>query len=473
MKTLSPSNPPAWLSLDRNAGDLEGQVYRGIRDRILSGQIGPGHRVPSTRALASSLGIARSTVVGAYERLKAEGFLKAATGSGCRVAALSMSALTTSRERPVSASAAAPQSHPMMLEPGVPDLEDFPRATWARYLGGRARNMRVLELGYGEAGGVANLREAIVEHLSAIRGVVAHPDQVVILPSTRTAIDLLAFLQLRTSGNSVAWVEEPGYASAKALLTAAGARIVPVPCDEAGIDVTRAEGPPPGLVYVTPSHQYPTGATMSLQRRLALLELAHKSGALILEDDYDSDFQYGSRPIAALQGIDRHATVAYLGTFSKILAPGIRVAYAVLPRWLLPQAVETLRLRGIAVPVHIQAALADFIRDGRLRAYLRQRNTRYAERMHATREALSNRCGHLLSLESGSGGLQLASWFHDGSTDDTAVVRKLHDKGIAPQAMSRFFEGRPRPGLLFGIARSLPESAEKVAQTIADVLEKD
>jgi GntR family transcriptional regulator/MocR family aminotransferase len=463
----------AWLPIDRTAGDIEGQIYREMRERILTGQIAAGQRLPSTRRLAQSLVLARSTVVNAYERLKAEGYLEATTGSASRVAALSVSLLG---ERPVPSPPTSPPAAPapqaaMLLQPGQPDLLNFPHAAWARCLATRARRLRIHDLGYGDACGLADLREAIVEHLSATRGVVAHPQQVLILPSTRVAIDLLASLRLRGTANNRIWMEEPGYPSAKVLMRSGGAEIIPVPCDEAGIDVTMADGPAPNVIYVTPSHQYPSGTTMSLQRRLALLDLAQATGALILEDDYDSDFQYGSRPIASLQGIDRNDVVAYLGTFSKILAPGLRIAYAIVPSWLVAEASAALQLRGAVVSVHIQAALADFIREGRLRAYLRQMNAIYAGRMAATRDALQKHCGHLLDIAEGSGGLQLASWFKDAAADDESVAADLRAHGMAPQPMSRFYLGKPRSGLLFGIARVLPGDIDGIASKLAGLLE--
>jgi GntR family transcriptional regulator/MocR family aminotransferase len=265
-------------------------------------------------------------------------------------------------------------------------------------------------------------------------------------------------------------MEEPGYGTAQALLRMARANLVPVPCDEAGIDIAKAAGPSPRLIYVTPSHQYPTGATMSLSRRLALLEFARANGSVVLEDDYDSEFQYASRPIAALQGIDRGEVVAYLGTFSKTLAPGLRVAYAVVPPWLVPEVTAGQLLRGAVVPIHIQAALADFIRDGRFRAHLRHMNAIYAARMAATVSALRRHCGGWLEVGEGAGGLQLATWFRDTSTDDATVTRRINADGFALRAMSTLHLGPPRPGLLFGIARMPPEAADAAAARIARLL---
>ncbi len=462
-----------WPALDRISGDLEGQVYRLMRDRILRGQMPAGQRVPSTRAMAVSLGVARSTVVNAYDRLKAEGYLRSASGAATRVAAFATTPLSGQVAPP-------PPNLPRitefkrggLFEPGVPDVSSFPHAAWARCLGARGRSLRVHDLGYSDHGGVRELREAILDHISATRGVVARPEQIVIVPSTGAAIGLLASVLLQPDHpGDIAWMEDPGYASAQAILRMAGASLVPVPCDAEGIDIARGAGPSPRLIYVTPSHQYPTGATMSLPRRLALLEFARANGAIVLEDDYDSEFQYASRPIAALQGIDHGEVVAYIGTFSKTLAPGLRVAYAVIPSRLLAATEAAQRLRGAVVPVHIQAALADFMREGRFRAHLRHMNGIYAERMTATVEALRRHCGAELQVGGGSGGLQLASWFRDAETNDVAVARIINANGFAVRPISALYLGSARPGLLLGIARMEASAADAAAAKIARLLE--
>lgn len=485
MRTAAPAG---WLAVDRSAGDLEGQIHRAVRERVLAGALAPGSRLPSSRALAGALGVARSTVVGAYDRLRAEGFLEAATGSSTRVAAAlpALPALPVPPRPPLQAApvAAAVARHRVAVpppppaggafRPGIPDLGAFPHAIWARCLAARARSLRVHDLGYGSPAGIPELRRAILAHVSAARGVAAGEDQVVVVPSTSAALDLVARLLLRPGerGGDVAWMEEPGYPTAQAVLRGAGARLVPVPCDAEGMDVARAPrgGGAPRLVYVTPSHQCPTGVAMGLARRMALLGAAAACGAVVLEDDYDSEFQHGSRPIASLQGIDRHGSVAYLGTFSKVLAPGLRVAYAVLPPWLVADAADAVRLRGAAVPVHVQAALADFIAEGHLRAHVRRMGAAYAARMAAMAEALRRRCGHLLEVGCGGGGLQLLARFRDPGADDDAAARALGEAGIAVQPLSGSCIGPPQAGLLFGIACVEAERAAVAAEQIAAVL---
>ncbi len=470
-----PAKAFAWRPLDRAAGDLEGQLYRGFRDRILDGTLPAGDRLPSSRDLAVALGVARSTVVQAYERLKADGYLLAQAGSATRVAAIGAGPPPLLLKPAAGLSEPVRQPAPSRLfEPGVPDLADFPHASWARYLGARARSLRIHDLGYGEADGLPELREAILEHVAKTRGVLARPEQVMIVPSTRAAINLLIRVLMRPGDptGGVAWMEEPGYPTAQALLREVGARIVPVPCDEAGIDVAKAAGPPPRLIYVTPSHQYPTGVTMSLQRRLALLDAAQAHGAVVIEDDYDSEFQYGSRPIAALQGIDRNGLVAYLGTFSKIFAPGVRVAYAIVPVRFLEAFSAALQLQGAVVPIHIQAALADFMRDGRLRGYIRKMKALYAARMAASVAALEQHCGDALQIGAGAGGLQLATWFRDPHVGDRAVAESLKANGFAMQPMARFHLGRVRPGLVFGIARVAPATVQTHVAALAGILRR-
>ncbi|MBX5012794.1 MocR-like pyridoxine biosynthesis transcription factor PdxR [Rhizobium lentis] len=456
---------PAWLDLDRDAGDLAGQIYRGLRDRILLGQLPAGYKLPSTRAFAASLGVARSTAVEAYDRLKSEGYIEASAGAATRIAALAR----MQQQRPMDDPwpiAETPSDKPpdhALFRPGVPDVSAFPHAVWSRYLAARSRSLRIQHLGYENATGIFELRKAILDHISTTRGVVAVPEQVLVVPSTRAAIDILARTMLRRSGRKSAWMENPGYPAARALLGDAGAEIVPVPCDEQGIDVSRAEGPRPALIYVTPSHQYPTGATLTLPRRLALLEAARRDGSLIVEDDYDSDFHYGSRQIAALQGIDRAEVVAYLGTFSKVLAPGLRVAYAVVPRWLVAEASQALQLRGVAVPTHVQAALADFISEGRLRAHLRRMNLHYADRMVRTVEMLTGQFADRLALSGGYGGLQLATWFRDEAMNDRAIIAEVNRSGYGLMPMSDFFIGKSAAGILFGISRAEPAAVQKLA----------
>jgi GntR family transcriptional regulator/MocR family aminotransferase len=464
---------PALVPMNRGAGDLEGQLYRGLRSRILGGALAAGARLPSTRQLATSLGLARSTVVSAYERLQAEGYLESSAGRASRVAPIARPAVRGSPARRSIGRSKAVESELLPLTPGVPDLASFPSAVWGRLLAARARRMPAADLGYGAPLGLPGLTEAILAHIAVSRGVVAEPDQLVLFPSTRSAIALLARLALRgqPAGAAQAWVEDPGYTNAQQILREAGATLLPVPVDEAGMDIGKVpHRPPPSLIYVTPSHQYPAGVTMSLARRLQVLEVARQSGALILEDDYDSEFQFDGRPVAALQGIDQAGVVAYIGTLSKVLAPGVRLAYAVLPRSLLPAVQMAVALQGMAVAIHIQAAFLDFLRDGHFRAHIRRMTPLYAARMAAFREAVQSACGPHVRLGPGTGGLQIPIWFEDERIDDRAAALALQQRGYGPQPLSAMHLGAARPGLLCGIAMLQPERAGAAAAAIAAVI---
>lgn len=320
---------------------------------MLAGQLVAGESLPSSRALAEMLGVARSTVVAGYDQLRAEGFVSGRPGSATRVADLP--------PRPDGARAEpmprvpSPEPEPkrfLSFQPGLPDLDSFPHDIWARCLSARARHLHVHDLGYRDENGLPALRQAIIDHVTRARAVLADPEQVIIMPSTAAILALLARVLLCAPGQTV-WLEEPGYRTAHDIFDAASAAIVPRPCDAEGITIGTIGDPAPSIIYVTPSHQYPTGVAMSLARRLALLHFAAAHDAVIIEDDYDSEFHYASRPLAALQGIDRADRVAYVGTFSKVLAPGLRVAYAVLPAWLLAKVCPILRREGGSVPIHV------------------------------------------------------------------------------------------------------------------------
>lgn len=476
------SQTVTWLLLDRPQGDLEGQLCRAIRERVQAGRLAAGERLPSTRALALSLRIARSTVVHAYERLRAEGVIETVRGSGTRIstvqprplagAARSQARAPAPLETSAETSLQMPStvaSRALPFQPGVPDLKSFPATVWARCVVGRIKSLRIHDLGYGPVAGLPELRAAILAHASVARGVVAQGDQVAVFPSAAAAIDTLARVTLTPHANT-AWVEDPGWPRARDLLRRAGAQLVPVPCDADGIDLSRVTGATPRLIYVTPSHQCPTGVTMSLTRRLALLDTAQRHGAFIIEDDYDSEFRYDTQPIAALQGIDTGQRVAYVGTFSKTLAPGVRVAYAILPAELAAACHADMALRQGEVPIHIQAGLADFLNDGHFRSHIRRMRGVYAERMDNLVRALMRHCGGFLDVADGAGGLKLAVRFRDHGVDDRQVVQALAQRGYGARTFSEFCVATPVPGLVFGIAQGTPARSEALALALAAIV---
>ncbi|GAN82013.1 MocR-like pyridoxine biosynthesis transcription factor PdxR [Acidocella aminolytica] len=471
---MSGQSQTALVTLNRDAGDLQGQLYRALRARILGGGLRAGTRLPSTRQFAVSLGVARATVVGAYERLHAEGYLLSAAGKASRVANIVPPKAPV--QRPIrTAHTSVPKQVlcPSQLAPGVPDLTSFPSALWGRLQGAETRRLVEAALGYGAPFGLPALKEAILAHISVTRGVAATPEQIVLFPSARTAIAVIARAVMRCSTRESAsvWIEDPAYPKARQILHAAGGQLVPIPVDHWGLDPEQvAHLPPPCLIYVTPSHQYPTGVTMSLARRLRLLEFARQSGAFILEDDYDSEFQFDGRPIAALQGIDPAGRVAYIGTLSKVLAPGVRLAYAVLPQSLLAEIQQALSQEGLAVSVHVQATFLAFLRDGYFGAHIKRMTERYATRMKAFRAAIERFCSTYVQPGPGAGGLQLALWFKDQGINDNAIAEALTHYGYAPEPLSSMYLGPSRSGLLCGIASLLPDQAPIIASDIATVL---
>src|SRR5262245_60317205 len=341
--------PPLWssLALDRSeTASLQDQIVGYFRDAVLSGRLKGGARVPSSRVLAADQDVARITVVEAYDRLVAEGFLTSRPGSGLFVAAVQgppkvrLVAGTPRRsrkrmpelrrndqvflvpERPLGL---------LPLSPGVPALDRFPWRDWARITARLLRERPAHAMGYDDPRGDCGLRQAIAEYLGQARGIACTADQVIVVAGSQQGIDLTA--RVVAAPGAEAWVEDPGYPAARAALASAGLGIVPVPVGAEGLDAAKGAetAPRARLVLVSPSHQYPLGATMSLRRRLALLDWAERADAWILEDDYDGEYRYGGRPLAPLHTLDRGNRVLYLGTFSKVLAPGLRLGYLVVP----------------------------------------------------------------------------------------------------------------------------------------------
>ncbi|MGH3145626.1 MAG: PLP-dependent aminotransferase family protein, partial [Rubrobacter sp.] len=345
---------PPWVSLNPTSdAPYYRQLYEGVRSAILSGLLPVGTRLPSTRTLATELGVSRTTAVTAFDQLLAEGYLEGKVGSGTFVAGSLPDDLLSVRERvecesgparsgrrlsgrgamlaATPATAVRDRGSPRAFRPGVPALDEFPYAVWRRISGKVWRRPSGGLLGYGDPAGYWPLREAISGHLRTARGVRCLPEQVIVVSGSQQALDLAARVLL-DPGDAV-WVEDPGYTGARGALSGAGARLVPVPVDGEGLEVEKGieREPDARLACVTPSHQYPLGVTMNLGRRLVLLGWAGSSGAWVVEDDYDSEYRYTGRPLEALQGLDTGERVLYVGTFSKVLFPALRLGYLVVP----------------------------------------------------------------------------------------------------------------------------------------------
>jgi GntR family transcriptional regulator/MocR family aminotransferase len=459
-----------FIDLTRRETDpLHLQISRQIKAAVLTGKLPPRSRIPSSRVLADELGVSRNTVVTALDQLKAEGYLDSMPGSAVRVADLSNADLARadSLARPrvfehrlakrwdtALSKVPGPQREPPApFRPGIPDLDLFPHDLWGRLLRRASRNLDRDTANYASMSGHPRFREVLCQHLVETRGIVAAPDQIIVTSSARGGLSFIASALLE-AGEDV-WIEEPGFRSAKAVFTAAGAVLRPVPVDAGGIDVASAPpGSAPRLIYTTPSHQYPTGALMTLGRRLELLDAASRHNAYVIEDDYDSEYQFTGRPIASLQGLDRTGCVLYLGTFAKSLLPSLRVGFVVAPPGLAEALTRVHRRTGQFVPPVIQLALADLIDSGQYRAHIRRARSVYAERLASFVERIDRHSRGRLSAAIRDGGLQTVVNSTE-AVSDAALAEKLAAAGIQCQPLSQLHlapaDARHR-GVLMGFA---------------------
>lgn len=432
------------------------QLTQGIRSAILSGRLVGGTRLPSTRVLAKSTGLGRSTLVDVFEQLAMEGYLETRQGAPTRVALMET---PTGGRRPSPPAPSVRSERWLLDDPpttigirpfrtGLPDLRSFPSQEWASLVAKRCRRPISHDLSYAHQCGLPALREALLVHLRQARGVQAEAQQVLIVPSAQAVFAILAQASVEP-GDSV-WVEDPGYPGIRSVLRSRGAVVVAQPLDHAGLTLPQASSAPPKLIYTTPSHQFPTGVTMPLPRRLALLEHAASVGALVIEDDYDSEYQYHGRPVASLQGLDTQDCVAYVGTFSKTLAPGLRMAYMVVPpRWLA--LVETIAtVSGYAVPAHLQLAMADFMSGGGFQRHLRRVTSEAGERIQLLAQTLRAARDPRLEVPTPQGGLQLCIGWND-PMPDTDLAKRLLKAEVMALPLSSLCLGVPRHGLVLGV----------------------
>ena len=363
---------PSGLLLEPGQG-LARQLYQGLRGRILTGELAAGVRLPASRELARLLGVSRNTVTAAYEQLLAEGFLDSRPGDGTYVVPVTQ-ALTapdaTVRATPAPP-ASVPPGAPCAFRVGLPAVDLFPFATWARLQQRFWRQPEPALLGYREPGGEPRLRRLLCAYLRQARGLVCAPEQILITNGAQQAIELCARLLLAPGAQAA--MEDPGYRAAALALQSGGARLQGVPVDDAGLVVEHlARQPDCRLVYVTPSHQYPSGAVLSLPRRLALLDWARQADGWIVEDDYDGEYRYQGAPLAPLAALDRHGRVLYVGTFSKIAFPGLRLGYLVAPPALVPALLELQRAGIRHLDSATQTVMADFIEQGHFQRHIRR-----------------------------------------------------------------------------------------------------
>jgi GntR family transcriptional regulator/MocR family aminotransferase len=443
--------------------------YEELRAAILAGRLQPGARLPASRDLAHEYGLARGTIVAAFEQLASEGYVQGKTGSGTYVSRVLPEELLQvgrvraqggTRRHRLALSQYARRLQPIAevdrgparaFRASLPALDAFPAALWAQVASRRLRRLSWRLLAGGDPLGYRPLRQAVAEYLNTSRGVKCSPEQVLIVSGVQEALDRTAHLLLNP-GEPV-WIEDPGYPRAAMVFRAVGARICPVPVDSEGLDLQfgkrrwrRAK-----LVYVTPAHQFPLGVTMSLRRRLELLEWAREAGALIFEDDYDSEYRYAGRPIPAMQGLDRSGVVIFSGSFSDVLFPALRLGYLVIP----PDMVDVFAAAESASthhpPLMEQAILSDFISEGHFARHIRRMRELYSERLAAFLEAAHSRLAGLLQIPPVEAGMQTMGWLQGKlSAEQAAAAARRHEVEVVP--LSRYAHTRRTKGLLLGFA---------------------
>ena len=480
------------IAVDRGtAVPLPRQVYLAIRHLILSGRLKPGARLPSTRSLANELRLARTTVLDAFGQLIFEGYLQGRVGSGTRVSSqiprdvqtlasvaeqypvpsLCRKPRIARRTAPYALQRVAKPIRP--LRPGLPDIETLPLDLWSRLTAKHWRRAAAQFYTHADSLGYVPLRKAICDYVSGLRGVRCEPDQVIITAGAQQALYLCA-KTLLDPGEWV-WMEDPGYPRARMAFSSAQLRVVPVPVDLHGMNPAAAskKSPAPLMIYVTPSFQCPLGYAMSLDRRFDVLRIAARSNAWILEDDYFSEFRYGTGPVASLQSLDRNERVIYIGNFSKNIVPFLRIGFLVVPKSIA----HLLRLARSSVsrqpPGIDQAALAEFIAEGHLERHIRSTLQIYRERRQALVDAIRQYGGGVLDAsDEGGVGMYLVAWLPAG-VDDQSAARIVSAAGVDSVPLSNFAVRKlRRGGLVLGYSAYRTEMIHTSVQRLCAAIRK-
>ena len=470
------------------------QMYEKLRQLILDAHIAPGAQMPSTRALAQELGVSRNTVLAAFAQLSTEGYLTSRAGSGSFVA----DPLPDDMFRARRATAHLPQimrGHRPVSEQGsrlrqlflpwvawtrsqrafavgVPALDAFPYAMWSRLVSMRWRRQLPAYAPSGGSAGFLPLREAVAGYLVTARGVKCTAEQIIIVNGSQQALDLASRVLL--DPGDVAWMEEPGYIGARLAFLSAGARVIPVPVDAEGLSVSAGElrAPSPRLIHVTPSRHFPLGGTMSLARRLRLLAFATDRSAWIIEDDYDSEFRYAGRPLPALQGLDVEARVLYIGTFSKVLLPALRLGYIVVPPDLIEAFLAARSIDGLHAPVIDQIVVADFLTGGHFARHLRRMRALYAERQDVLLRAAALELDDVLEVHGADAGMHLVAYLRGDMTDEHAA-RLAAAQQVTTLPLSRFcLEPVRRHALMLGYTGFRPPQINRAARQLGLALRR-
>ena len=467
MRSAGWANLYGWQIDRNNAMPLFRQIYMQIRSAVLAGALGPSAKLPSSRALASQLGVARASVIAAYAHLSTEGYIKSRPGSKTSVST-DLDGLVGRRRTakrsvkprllPTPARAFAEFERPGLhaehrpFNTGRTLLDARTIDAWRKLTHRAVRTLGTHDLGYTDPCGSVELRRSICEYLRAARAVRCDPEQIVITAGTQHTIDIAIRVLLAPMDD--VWVEDPGYPLTHAQLLLAKVQPHPIPVDAQGIVVAAGlrSAPKARAAFVTPSHQFPTGVALSMTRRLELLTWARKTGAFIVEDDYTSEFRYSGPPLASLQGLDEEEHVIYVGTLNKALFPGLRIGYAVVPRALLPAFVTARYLLDRQPPTLYQTVVADFMDQGHFAAHIRRMRQMYRDQRDALAATLLRRAGGHLDIEVPDQGMHLVAYLKDG-LEDIKIEAAAARAGIVVRAISRFYRlAPPRPGLMLGFS---------------------
>src|SRR5215471_15212891 len=480
------------ITLDRRNGKpLHKQVYEAFCAAIVRRNLRAGQKVPSSRSLAAELKISRIPVLTAYSQLHAEGYFETRSGSGTFVSSsLPDQWISMERRHAPSPQVRSPRrllskrSALIPLFKPVPWLnkwgafivgqlafEHFPFQVWSSLVNRHVRNVRVNSLHYGDPMGSESFRAAIAGYLRTARAVNCDASQIMIVSGSQQALDLSARV-LFDPGDRV-WIEEPGYSLAQRVFAMAGCHLVPVPIDTEGLDVAAGirKSRKARAAFVTPSHQFPLGATMSASRRLQLLDWAHHSNAWIIEDDYDNEYRYESMPIASMQGLDSHSRVIYIGTFSKTLFPSLRLGYIVIPHDLVNRFLAVRQTMDVSPPHLYQNVLEDFIEEGHFARHVRRTRLVYSERRNVLVDAIREELGASVEVLGAEAGMHLVA----------TLAKGLHDRAIAEQAALQdvwlwplsgcYLEKALRQGFILGFGSTSPREIPKAVTRLRTVIE--
>jgi GntR family transcriptional regulator/MocR family aminotransferase len=470
---------PLWgtLALQRHAGiSLQEQIVTFFRAAIADGRMRGGQRVPSSRQLAVECDVSRTTAVEVYQRLVAEGYFITRPGAGVFVAdpppeRYELAAPGTAPPATSLRDAARKdgRNYLLPLAPGMPAIDQFPWATWARLTSQVCREQPLSAVGYGDPQGELTLRQTISEYLATARGILCEASQIVVTSGTELTLEIM-LRQIAAPGDAV-WVEEPCGPYMRAALLKAGLTAVPIDVDAHGLDVAQGVRKAPGarLAIVQPTHQYPTGATLSLSRREALVQWSRDCGAWIVESEIEGDYRFAPHPLPPIHTLSGAQRVFYCGSLSKPLAPGLRTNYLVVPRTLM----ENFVLSSTLVSMLTQLVLVRFSAGGHLAAHMRRMRRLYARRRAVLIESLHAQTADLLTMQRiPEGGLRVATTLKH-ACDDLRLARQCLAAGIKVDPLSICYSANPRSGLIIGFASTPEEQIPDAVAVLATVLRRE